>query len=164
MRVIRQVLRFKSDLAHMFPTIYDDALAHPNLFHWFGTAEPEFDAWLTALPLHAHPGLVDFWRRTGGGELFESETLLGPLIAEESDNVLKVNEFHWSKGMPGGMLIFHIGMNLSASFVDRHRHRNRLVLFRQGSYEVEQWFDTFNCWYRDKLRLEYASRYGLLSP
>jgi hypothetical protein len=42
----------------MPPTIFEDALTRPDLFHWFGVAESDFDAWLTALPLRVHPGLV----------------------------------------------------------------------------------------------------------
>jgi hypothetical protein len=131
------------------------------LFHWFGVSEPDFEAWLEALPLLVHPGLVEFWRRTGGGDLFESETILGPLVADTNDNVLKVNEYHWSKGLPRDMLIFHIGLNVSASFVDQRRHRNRLVSFQPDSYNFEKSFDTFNTWYRENLRSEYAGRYGL---
>jgi hypothetical protein len=89
----------------MTPSIYEDALARPDLFHWFGITETEFDRWLTTLPLRIHPGLVAFWRRTGGGDLFESETILGPLVADDSDNVLVVNEVHWNKGLPRDMLI-----------------------------------------------------------
>ena len=147
----------------MLPTIYEDARAHPSLFHWFGVSEAEFEAWLSALPLRIHPGLVEFWRRTGGGDLFESETILGPLVADTSDNVLAVNEYHWIKGLPRNMLIFHIGLNVSASFVDQRRHRNRIVSFKPDSYDVESSFDTFSAWYRDNLRSEFAARYGLQS-
>ena len=95
--------------------------------------------------------------------MFESETILGPLLADESDNVLKMNDFHWSKGLPRDMLIFHIGLNVSASFVDRRRHRNRLVSFKRDSYEVEKSFDTLSDWYRENLRSQYGARYGLQS-
>src|SRR5215469_681556 len=108
----------------MLPTIYEDALKRPDLFHWFGVAEAEFEAWLTALPLRVHPGLVGFWRRTGGGDLFESETLLGPLVKDEGDNVLKLNEYHWSKGLPSDLLIFHIA---------RHSRNQTLRLNSQPS-------------------------------
>jgi hypothetical protein len=142
-------------------TIFEDALARPNLFHWFGIVESEFDIWLTALRLRIHPGLVGFWRRTGGGNLFESETVLGPLVSDKSDNVLQFNEFHWNRGLSRDLLIFHTGFCLSASSVDMRRHRNRLVVFKPESYEVEQWHDTFNGWYQKTLRSEYAERYGL---
>jgi hypothetical protein len=142
-------------------TIYEDALTRPRLFHWHGVVESEFDAWLAALPVRVHPGLASFWRRTGGGDVFESETLLGPLVPDEADNVLKVSEFHWNKGLPRELLIFHTGFCLSASSVDTRRHRNRLVVFKPESYEVEHTFYTFNEWYQKTLRSEYAERYGL---
>jgi hypothetical protein len=145
----------------MLPTIYEDALSRPDLFQWFGIAEAEFEDWLVALPLRIHPGLVGFWRRTGGGDLFESETLLGPLAEDEGDNVLKLNEYHWSKGQPSDLLIFHTGLCFSASSVDSRRHRNRLVSFRSGSYQIERQFKTFDEWYQQTIRAEYAERYGL---
>ncbi len=145
----------------MLSTIYEDASAHPDLFHWFGISLQEFKAWLRALPLRVHPELVECWRRTGGGDLFESETILGPLIEDESENVLKMNEFHWSKGLPTAMLIFHIGSNVSASFANACQHNYELVVFRPGSYDIDKSFCTFNDWYQGNMRAEYASRYGL---
>ena len=142
-------------------TIYEDHLARPELFRWYGISAPEFRTWLTALPLRVHPGLVSFWERTGGGELFESETLLGPLVPEDADNVLKVSEFHWNRGMSRDLMVFHTGLGLSASSVDFQQHRNWLVVFKPESYEVAQRFDTFNHWYHQTLRSEYAERYGL---
>lgn len=145
----------------MSPTIYEDASVRPELFHWFGVAGAEFDAWITALPFRVHPGLVSFWQRTGGGDCFESETLLGPLAPEDGDNVQKVSEFYWNKGLRRDLLVFHTGMCLSASSVDMRLHRNRLVVLEPESFEVTMWFDTFNTWYRNTLRSEYAQRYGL---
>jgi hypothetical protein len=145
----------------MPPTIHDDALARPDLFDWFGVAETEFEQWLTVLRLRVHPGLVSFWRRTGGGDCFETETLLGPLATDEGDNVLEMSEFYWNRGLSHDLLLFHSGMCLSASSVDMRRHRNRLVVFKPQTFEVVQWFDTFNAWYLNTLRSEYAQRYGL---
>ena len=145
----------------MPPTIFEDALTRPDLFHWFGVAEPKFDVWLNALPLRVHPGLVSFWRRTGGGDCFESETLLGPLATGAGDNVIEISEFYWSKGLLRNLLVFHTGICLSASSVDMRHHRNRLVILKPETFEVAQWFDTFNAWYQNTLRSEYAERYGL---
>jgi hypothetical protein len=142
-------------------SIYEDAIARPDLFHWFGIAESEFDRWLNELPLRVHPGLVSFWRHTGGGVIFESETLLGPLVSTESDNVLHFNEHHWNLGLPSDLLIFHAGVRLSASCVDVRRHRNRIVVLKSDSYAIEQWFDTFDKWYQNTLRTEFAGRYGM---
>lgn len=145
----------------MPPTIFEDASTRPDLFNWFGVAEAEFDVWLTALPLRVHPGLVSFWRRTGGGDCFESETLLGPLATGAGDNVLEMNEFYWNEGLPRNLLLFHTGAWLSASSVDMRSHRNRLVILKPKTFEVAQRFDTFNAWYQNTLRSEYAERYGL---
>ena len=142
-------------------TIYEDALTRPDLFQWFGVVEAEFEPWSKALPLRIHPGLVSFWRRTGGGDVFESETLLGPLAPAESDNVLKVSEFHRKRGLPRDLVVFHTGLCLSASSVDVRRHRNRLVVFKPESFEVAHSVDTFNAWYQNTLRSEFAERYGL---
>lgn len=146
----------------MSTTIYEDALTRPDLFHWFGIDEAEFDDWLMALPLQVHPGLVSFWRRTGGGDLFDTETIFGPLVSEESDNVLKVNELYWNKGLSRNMFLFHSGVCLSVSLVDR-RHRNRILSLKLGSFEIQHWFDTFNEWYKKTIRSEYAERYGLIA-
>jgi len=143
------------------PTIFEDAFLRPELFHWFGVVEAELEAWLTALPLRVHPGLVSFWRRTGGGDCFESETLLGPLASDEGDNVVKMREAYWNKGLPRDLLLFHTGLCLSVSSVDMRRHRNRLLVLNPESFEVEQWFHTFNAWYENTLRSEYSERYGL---
>jgi hypothetical protein len=143
-------------------TIYEDSLIRPDLFHWFGVVESELKPWISALPLRVHPGLVSFWQRTGGGVVFESETLLGPIVSDESDNVLQVSEFHWNKGMPRNLLIFHTGLFLSVSFVDWNRHQNRICTLRQGSYQIEQQFNTFDEWYQKTIRSIYAERYGLV--
>ena len=142
-------------------TIFEDALLHPDVFHWFGVDGAELEMWLTAFPLRVHPGLVSFWRRTGGGDLFESETILGPLASDESDNVLKVSEGFWNRGLSPDLVVFHTGLRLSVSSVDVRRHRNRLVVLKPESFELEQSFDTFNAWYQNTLRREYAERYGL---
>lgn len=142
-------------------TIYEDALRRPELFQWYGVVESEFEAWLHALPLRVHPGLVSFWRRTGGGGVFETENLLGPLAPDENENVLKVSKFHWDNGLSRDLLVFHTGLCLSASSVDTRRHRNRLVVLSAESYESVHWFETFNDWYQQTVRSEYARRYGL---
>jgi hypothetical protein len=38
---------------------------------------------------------------------------------------------------------------------------NRLVILKPETFEVALWFGTFNAWYQNTLRSEYAERYGL---
>lgn len=144
-----------------FTSIFEDALARPDLFHWFGVDSQEFDLWLHALPVRVHPGLVSFWDRTGGGEVFESEILLGPLNPDESENVLKVNEHHWSRGLSQDIVLFHTGTFMSASHVIWPKHQNWIVTFRDGTYEIDQRFRTLTDWYNETLRAEFSGRYGL---
>lgn len=93
--------------------------------------------------------------------MFETENLLGPLAPDENENVLKVSKFHWDNGLSRDLLVFHTGLCLSASSVDTRRHRNRLVVLSAESYESVHWFETFNDWYQQTVRSEYARRYGL---
>ena len=86
-----------------------------------------------------------------------------PKNAYRGENKSPAFEFHWSKGLPSNLLIFHTGLCLSASSVDNRRHRNRLVSFRSGSYEIGRQFNTFDEWYQQTIRAEYAERYGLTS-
>lgn len=144
-------------------SIFEDAAERPELFHWFGIAELDFDQWLRALPMLIHPGLASFWRRTGGGHFFESETILGPLHPDGKESVLEVNQFHWAKGLPHDMVLFHRGKFCSASYADKQRHRRRLVTFKPGSYEVDCEFATFRDWYSNAIRPTFRETHQLRS-
>jgi hypothetical protein len=141
------------------PSIFDDALVRPDLFIWFGIDEAAFDRWLISLPFRVHPSLVSFWRRTGGGDLFESETILGPLRADPADNLLEVNNFRWENGLPSNLLLFNVGAFTSASRPDEPQ----IVTLRNGSFEIEKSYHTLDDWYEDTLRAEFGARYGLPS-
>jgi len=145
----------------MATSIFEDALARPDLFQWFGIDSGEFRIWLDALPVRIHPGLLNLWGRTGGGDVFESETLLGPLHPDSSENVLSISQFYWGRGLSKEMVIFHTGSLTSASHVDFPKHRNSIVTFKNDSYEIDQRFATLSDWYTKTLRAEFAGRYGL---
>lgn len=93
--------------------------------------------------------------------MFETETMLGPLASDDLENVLKVNEVHWSSGMPRDMVLFHVGSFHSVSYVDRRRHRNRILTLKHGTYEVERHFDTLTDWYLQAVRGEFRERHDL---
>ncbi len=87
--------------------------------------------------------------------------MLGPLASEDVENVLKANEVHWSSGMPRDMVLFHVGSFHSVSYVDRRRHRNRILILKPGTYEVDRHFDTLTAWYSQAVRGEFRERYDL---
>jgi hypothetical protein len=55
-----------------------DRAIRPDLFHFFGAIRAEkLDDWLRERTLTIPHDLKKFWCETGGGDLFESETILG---------------------------------------------------------------------------------------
>jgi hypothetical protein len=56
-----------------------DSSRRPELFVWNGSLSKErIEKWLEERQLKLPEDLVELWQETGGGELFESETILGP--------------------------------------------------------------------------------------
>jgi hypothetical protein len=54
------------------------------------------------------------WLKVGGGDLFETETLLAPYGDETlGDDIDTVNRFYPARGMPSNYLVFHYGWGLS---------------------------------------------------
>jgi hypothetical protein len=59
--------------------ILKDAETRSDLFHWFGAIErEEIESWMRAGRLSVPSELVELWSLTGGGDLFESETIFRP--------------------------------------------------------------------------------------
>ncbi len=102
--------------------------------------------------------LRDIWIRTGGGEMFETETLLAPFgAASLGDDVDGVNVAYHSRGLPRSYLLFHVGLCDSAIRVPE----TDIIVFRPGSFIPQHCFTSFDVWYQSVIRNEYAERYGL---
>lgn len=60
-------------------TLLDDARRRPELFVWNGGIDAaRLDTWLQSRHLNVPGDLRFFWIQTGGGDFFESETVLAP--------------------------------------------------------------------------------------
>ncbi len=60
-------------------SILKDAELRPELFSWFGAIDrKEIDEWLHSNSLMAPEDLKEFWSETGGGDIYESETIFRP--------------------------------------------------------------------------------------
>ena len=142
--------------------LQSDRASRPDLFHFHGPISPEeLDAWLNERRFVVPGDLKQFWRETGGGELFESETILSPFGRTDlADDVESVNQFHREKGMPVEWVIFHTGIG-GLSVVQTAS--GNYASIREDSYEVQQSFASLADWYAKLIRREYASRYGLAS-
>ena len=140
--------------------LQNDRAKRPELFHFLGPIPSvELDAWLNERHLVVPNDLKQFWREAGGGDLFESETILSPFGRSNlADDVESVNQFHKQKGMPAEWMIFHTGIG-GLSVVQMPSGRYASV--REGSYDVQQTFASLADWYANLIRREYASRYKL---
>ena len=140
--------------------ILQDAIAMPKVFHWNGSIpEDRLDRWLSDRKLVVPEDLKRFWMATGGGSVFETEDLLGPFgnmqLLEDFDGP---NDFHQSKGLPTDWLLFHTGTWLSAI-----RPGESQYLLLNKHYAIIGEYVSFEQWYRNSIRTEFADRYGLQS-
>jgi hypothetical protein len=139
----------------------DDARNRPDLFRWHGAIDEEnLRQWLTVNGLadRLAPDLVSFWRQTGGGEAFETETLLGPFgDSSLGEGAMDVNRTLWQSGMPAQYFVFHIGLLTSAADTNAGDY----VELAPDTFDVVRRFSTFDDWYLSTLRSEYGARYGL---
>lgn len=144
----------------MINLLQQDRARRPDLFHFHGAIQlEEMDAWLIKRNIVIPEDLKYLWCDTGGGDLFETETILSPFGQRDlADDVDSINEFHKRNGMPGIWLIFHTGIGgLTAVNIPKGEYAS----IREGSYTVEQTFLSLSDWYVNIVHREYAARYGL---
>ena len=138
--------------------LMQDSDRHPKLFLW-NDAIPanRLQAWLQDRNLKLPKDLIEFWEMTGGGELFETETILSPVCdIQFGDDIDSVNEFYHSQGMPQHYLVFHVGTGISAV-----RLTDGCYVYLNDSYQELSEFLTLDQWYITEIRSEYAGRYKL---
>jgi hypothetical protein len=139
-------------------TILEDASKRPELFHWNGPPDKsKLKEWIARQAFRLPSDLVEFWRETGGGEAFESETFLGPFgDSGLGDDVMSVNAYHRAQGLRDMYLIFHVGLGMSAVRLSDLRY-----VSLDPSYRETSTYASLDAWYSATLRGEYAERYGL---
>jgi hypothetical protein len=144
----------------MTTLILQDAQRRPELFDWRGPVNAdELHRWLAANRFVVPADLVTFWKATGGGEAFETETLLAPIACESSgEDVEGVTREHCARGMPADYLVFHVGFG-GLSVI--RRSDARYLLIDDTKYVVAAEYATLDEWYRLLLRAEYEGRYRL---
>lgn len=143
--------------------ILEDADRWPHLFQWFGAIPSnELECWLHRNRLLLSSELVELWRMTGGGDIFESETILRPTVSSApnvgfvGDDIEGINASYFAKVNPQELYIFHQGSFLSAVRLSDQKFAALTV----GGV-VERLFDSLDEWYLKTLRAEFGSRYGL---
>lgn len=148
----------------IMPQILEDAARKPDVFCWFGAIPAgEIEAWTERVAVHLPSDLLDFWRFTGGGDAFESETILRPNVTSRpnaafvvGDDTDSANNSHRASGMPEYLFLFGVGLFLSAVDLRTARY----VTF-SPRYSIRAEYASFEDWYLHTLRAEFGQRYGL---
>jgi hypothetical protein len=136
-------------------TLLEDAKRRPDLFVWRGVIDSlQLDTWLRSRQLNVPLDLKFFWIQTGGGDLFEGETVLGPFgDSNMADDVDTVNAYHHGRGMPDEYLVFHRG---AGGLTAVHQSTGLYVQLNESGYLETGDFPSFESWYMDSIRSEFA--------
>jgi hypothetical protein len=144
-------------------TLLQDAERVPRLFYPFGAIpEAEIQDWLRCSGLVLPSDLIQLWQLTGGGDIFDTETIFRPTVSSVpnrcfvEDDIEGRNAAHAEKGKPRELYIFQQGVFLSAV---RLSDQN-FVTLTEG-YVVKQSFASLDEWYLRTLRAEFSEEYGL---
>jgi hypothetical protein len=144
--------------------LLQDAHNEPRIFAPFGAIpSSEIQGWLRRTGLVLPPDLIELWQQTGGGDVFESETILRPTVASTpnscfvDDDVEGMNAACAGEGKSDDLYVFHRGLFLSAVRLSDQR----FVTLTEGGYTLKESFASLDQWYVRTLRTEYGERYGL---
>lgn len=140
--------------------LFEDAAKRPDLFNWNGAVgEEAVGRWLRERRWVVPDDLRIVWAKTGGGEMFESETILGPFADPAlGDDVDSVNEHLRTQGLPPDFLVFHAGVG---GYTAVNQRDQSLAQIDPKTYQAASSFPTFDEWYSQVIRAEYAESYGL---
>jgi hypothetical protein len=143
--------------------LLQDAKGVPGVFCPFGAIpRAELRELLRQNALVLPPDLIELWELTGGGDIFDSETVFRPTVPSipntnfAQDDIEGRNAAHAAKGKPSGLYIFQQGAFLSAI---RLSDQTFVILTRD--YDVDNSFGSLDDWYVHTLRAEFGERYGL---
>ena len=141
----------------MINQILTDATTCPSAFFWRGPLLlAGIEQWEATNGIHAPQDLKELWATTGGGDIFESETILQPFGVADDDMVVPVSKMFWDHGLSKEHYVFHTGLWISV-----FRESDSKLLNLNSDMRVLDRFSNLDDWYRDTLRSEYAESYGL---
>ncbi|HEV2418174.1 MAG TPA: hypothetical protein VGX94_10250 [Terriglobia bacterium] len=141
-------------------TLLDDASKRPDLCHWNGPISSSvLDRWLEERRFAVPGDLRALWEQTGGGDLYETETILGPFGDPAlGDDVNSVNEHYRAQGLSPEFLVFHTGLG-GLTAVDQQN--GGIAQIDPMTYQPYAFYPTLDEWYLKTIRTEYASSYDL---
>jgi hypothetical protein len=143
--------------------LFEDAKLNRRIFFPFGPIpEAELNDWLHRTDLVLPPDLLEFWRLTGGGDIFDTETILRPTVPTPpnacfvEDEIEGFNAVAEVRGKSPDLYLFCSGLPSAVRLSDQ-----KYVTLNDDQYTVDQVLDSFDEWYVQVLREEFAAQYGL---
>src|SRR5579859_5466459 len=113
-RQIRNLLRNTQSDSHRIPMIdliLHDSAARPDLFSWWGPLPTsQIQLWERENSIHVPTDLKTLWSLKGGGDLFESESILQPFGAAEYDLIYPVTQVYRERGLSPEFRVFQKGV------------------------------------------------------
>ena len=144
--------------------LLQDAQKVPRIFFPFGGIPvAELQDWLRRTGLVLPSDLIELWQLSGGGDVFDSETIFRPTVSSTpnscfvEDDIERRNATHAEEGKSGDLYVFQQGVFLSAVRLSDQR----FVTLTEDAYVVKDSFGSLDEWYVRTLRAEYGDRYGL---
>jgi hypothetical protein len=144
-----------------------DVAIRPTLFLWNGPINPQrLELWAVENEWQLPDDLKAFWVTTGGGQMFETEAMLGPFVdaakgnaAHLTDtNVVGANRRYHSAGLRSDLLVIHEGAWVTCCDLQAGRY---VVIDSQPPFQMRESYENFANWYNGLVRAEYAARYSL---
>jgi len=138
-----------------------DQVRRPELFVWNAPIpERALREWISARSWVVPNDLLVLWSLTGGGTIFESETIFAPWGDPLPDSCVdSATKRLRSLGLPERYLVFHEG-GVGVSAVEQPEG-SLVLLTPERSFAREGTFRSLDDWYIAVVRAEYAARYGL---
>jgi len=141
----------------MIDAMLKDSVLRPHLFIWRGALPmPAIESWEREQSLCAPSDLKQLWNAKGGGDIFESETILQPFGAPDYDLIGSVSRVFWARGLSTTYCVFHTGLWDS---IFRKSDGALFSIMSKDLTQLSMWQD-LDDWY-GSLRQEYAERYDL---
>lgn len=90
--------------------------------------------------------LIKFWINYGGGDLFETETILSPIPSESEFvyDIRKINDFRYKNGLNKRYIIFQENASEMTAF---DKETNEIVVLDKDKYKIEERFENINKWF-----------------
>jgi hypothetical protein len=141
----------------MMEKLITDSKSRPELFHWVGpTPRAIVDRWAALTGASLPPDLVFLWTSLGGGDLFETETILSLAEAPPDGLVDAVSSRYHQAGLSRKKWVVHTGYVTTVV-----EGETGLVEVIGKGFEVLENYSSLEEWYEQVIRSEYADRYGL---